>query len=585
MPDVPYSSQFDDIYFSKQDGLAETRHVFLEGNNLPEAWKGQKEFTIFETGFGTGLNFLATWSLFDEAKNEGQKLHFISVEKYPLQTDSIELYLKHWENEFGDRLKILCDLYPSLSDETHQIKVSEDVTLTLIFDDVNKALPELETQIDVWFLDGFTPAKNPDMWRDSLFEQMARLSKGKASVATFTAAGAIKRGLAKNGFDVLKVKGFGLKRDMITAIYQQKQKSNSKKTIAIIGAGLAGTAMAYVLNQQGYKVTIYDSGSSIANAASGNEQGFYNPRFAAQWDESAQFFSAGYTEILKLGEAFGHEFDFDPCDALHIINDQKKAQRFSKMLESWEWDESQMRLVQPDEASQIAGIELQESCLYLPQSGSLNLRKLCKFYAKGIDIKFNQNITDLNDLSEGIIILCNAHQANSYSETGWLELESVRGQISKVAASPLSQNINCNLHYGGYISRTHAGMHTIGATFQKWLNHRDITQEDHSRNIEIMQQNIPVLAQEEFDIQSGWAGFRCASKDRFPIVGKVPSIENTYISTAFGSHGIVGSLIAAHYISDLIQESDTLCLSKETQYALSPQRFLDRMQKKQGTAL
>ena len=236
MKGAPRSKIFDDVYFSAEDGLAETRHVFLAGNNLPDAWEGRERFPIAETGFGTGLNFLAAWKLFAETATPGQSLEFISFEKYPLSaaeisdalTDSLSLegegrgeggddsglYPPHpnplpvGERGYESYLEGMVALYPEGG------KVAENVTLRLIIGDVNEELPKLQTPVDCWFLDGFRPSSNPEMWTDTVFENMARLTVVGGTFATFTSAGFVRRGLQAAGFEVSKIPGFGRKREM-----------------------------------------------------------------------------------------------------------------------------------------------------------------------------------------------------------------------------------------------------------------------------------------------------------------------------------------------------------------------------------
>jgi tRNA 5-methylaminomethyl-2-thiouridine biosynthesis bifunctional protein len=219
MSATPRSEIFDDVYFSAVDGLAETRHVFLEGNNLPDAWMGDgagcDEFVIAETGFGTGLNFLAAWDLFARSAVDGQNLHFISFEKYPLSVEQIGEYLAPWKDQFKTILPVYLNNYPDQLVGVQHVQMDEHIELTLIFDDVNEAIPKLEARVDAWFLDGFKPSSNPDMWSETVFSNMARLGKAGCSFATFTAAGFVKRGLMAAGFEVDKVRGFGTKRDML----------------------------------------------------------------------------------------------------------------------------------------------------------------------------------------------------------------------------------------------------------------------------------------------------------------------------------------------------------------------------------
>lgn len=215
MKGAPRSEIFDDVYFSAEDGLEETRHVFLRGNDLPFRWESAgRDFAICETGFGTGLNFLAAWALFSRSAKPGQKLRFISFEKYPLSAIQIRDALAVWTLEFPVLLDVFLEAYPVELHGTQKIDLG-NAELTLIFGDVNEEMPKLKDKIDCWFLDGFKPASNPDMWSETVFSNMARLSRSGATFATFTAAGAVKRGLQEAGFAVEKVKGFGRKRDML----------------------------------------------------------------------------------------------------------------------------------------------------------------------------------------------------------------------------------------------------------------------------------------------------------------------------------------------------------------------------------
>jgi tRNA 5-methylaminomethyl-2-thiouridine biosynthesis bifunctional protein len=213
MSDVPRSKQFDDVYFSAQDGLAETRHVFLGGNNLPYAWAGKKQFTICETGFGTGLNFLAVLQLL--ARSDAPEcLHYISFEKYPLEKAYIAECLANWA-ELSEELGVLLSFYPTdINVEKIKLSVFDHLVVTLFFGDVNDCMPKMDEKVDCWFLDGFKPSSNPDMWSETVFENMARLSHEGSSLATFTSAGFVRRGLKAAGFDIRKIRGFGRKREM-----------------------------------------------------------------------------------------------------------------------------------------------------------------------------------------------------------------------------------------------------------------------------------------------------------------------------------------------------------------------------------
>ena len=221
----PYSSIFEDVYFSSDNGLLETDYVFIKGNELITRWQApaDKHFTIIETGFGTGLNFLCACKCWLENAPENAVLHFISVEKYPLTAVDMCKALQRWPE-----LKSIADAflarYETLLATGLASFFNHQIQLHVMFGDATDCLRLLNSKADAWFLDGFAPAKNPDMWQTALFEQMARLSHSKTSFATFTSAGAVRRGLAAAGFVVNKRAGFGKKREMIfghfTAINQ-----------------------------------------------------------------------------------------------------------------------------------------------------------------------------------------------------------------------------------------------------------------------------------------------------------------------------------------------------------------------------
>ncbi|NOT16310.1 MAG: tRNA (5-methylaminomethyl-2-thiouridine)(34)-methyltransferase MnmD [Methylotenera sp.] len=213
----PYASAFDDVYFSSDDGLAETEYVFLQGNNLAERWQNLqgKTFTIAETGFGTGLNFLCAAKLWLETAPEMTVLHFISTEKYPLSLQDISKALQLWPT-LSELSEALLTQYESLLLQNSNISLFNNrIKLRLLVGDANEQLPQITTQVNAWFLDGFAPSKNPEMWQSALFQQMAKLSNTETTIATFTSAGAVRRGLVEVRFAMKKRAGFGKKREML----------------------------------------------------------------------------------------------------------------------------------------------------------------------------------------------------------------------------------------------------------------------------------------------------------------------------------------------------------------------------------
>ncbi len=562
----PRSEMFDDVYFSALGGLEETRHVFIDGNNLPARWVDQSRFTVCETGFGTGLNFLTAWALFEETAPADAVLDYISFEKYPLKPEDIKTYLAPWNHVFGSRLDHLCREYPMRAPGFHRIVFLPRVILTLIFDDVNEALPELEANVDCWFLDGFTPAKNPEMWTQTVFENMVRLSNKDASFATFTAAGDVRRGLEQAGFEVRKEKGFAHKRDMLCGRFTGpgREKKKKHKSVSILGGGLAGTACAHVFQQYGLDPVLYEKTLELGAGASGNQTGLYNPRLTALRDPVSNFYAPAFMQGLRSFSK-SKDIDFHPCGALHLVTNEDKKKRFAQTAQNWSWQEGALQYLNSDQASDIAGIELDHEALYLPQSGSINPKKLCEAYAEGTEIYFNKTPA-LEELKTDAVCLANG--AGVLDICANLPVHTVRGQVSYVAPTSISQKLKTALCYSGYISPIVNGEHVIGSTFQKWLTHTDILEEDHETNLSKLVEAVPALY--GLKAQHGWAALRTTSKDHFPVIGHYK--DNVYMSTAHGSHGSLSTLMGAHLLADLLR-GGPLCLPKFSVKALTPDRF------------
>lgn len=206
---VPVSKQFDDPYFSLENGMEETRHVFLSGNDLPQRF--QDGFHIAELGFGTGLNLLTAWQSWRGSKTKG-RLHFTSFEAFPMEADAMERSLSLFPVE--------ADLAALLLDAMENGRTSfatDDLKFELVVGDARETVPSWGGSADAWFLDGFSPAKNPQLWEPELLKAVYQKTKSNGTAATYTAAGAVRRALNDAGFDVERIPGFGRKRHMTKA--------------------------------------------------------------------------------------------------------------------------------------------------------------------------------------------------------------------------------------------------------------------------------------------------------------------------------------------------------------------------------
>ncbi|MEE9453286.1 MAG: tRNA (5-methylaminomethyl-2-thiouridine)(34)-methyltransferase MnmD [Paracoccaceae bacterium] len=206
---VPYAQEFGDAYFSDGDGLAETQHVFLDGNGLPGRFCDG--FHIAELGFGTGLNLLAAWKACEES-GAGTRLHYTSFEAYPMTSDDMARALQAWPElaPYASRLLTVWRAGATLETDTLHLEV--------ILGDARETLPMWQGQADAWFLDGFAPTKNPELWSPEILRAVARHTAPNGTFATYTAAGHVRRALQDAGFVVTRRPGFGAKRHMSTGI-------------------------------------------------------------------------------------------------------------------------------------------------------------------------------------------------------------------------------------------------------------------------------------------------------------------------------------------------------------------------------
>lgn len=547
------STRFGDIYFNPTDALGEIEHVFLQGNRLPHLWTETKtrHFIIAETGFGTGLNCLMAWALFEQTTQPDQHLHFISVEKYPLHKTHLTQALAPFRPKLGAQIDRLLDQYPLLVQGQHRIWLSDHVTLTLIFDEAVTGFRQINTAVDAWFLDGFAPNKNPDMWSEALFEQIGRLSHTQTCFATFTAAGAVKRGLQHAGFHVEKINGFGRKRDMLIGQFTQDNQRplTLPKNVAIIGAGIAGASCAASFARRGVDVHVFEQNSAPAMGASGNSIGLINPKPSVGDTLTGTLTTDGFGFILRRLKDLSrdHDLGFLQNGTCHLANTPVKQQRFEKLLTQRKWHPDHMRLLNATEASDLLGTHISYDALVYPDGGQCNPKALTQALLthKNITKHFNNAIQNINNIKKNYekIIVCSGLSAISllvpFGKT--LPLQAMRGQTTLVRFH--DKTIPMGIGYGGYCSATYTdGLAMIGATFDRTRESADILAEDDQENIKNFLIHCPDLGG-QFDILGQWAGVRVTTPQRAPLFGHVT--ENISVCLALGSHGMTMSGVIA----------------------------------------
>ena len=286
-PESPRSPRFDDRYHAPYGAFAQAAHVFLAGNGLPARWQARDAFTVLETGFGLGNNFLATWAAWRADPRRCERLRFISIEKHPLRLEDLRRALANTrERALATQL---CDAWPPLTPDLHVMPFEDGrVELLLVLGGAVERLRDLVASVDAFYLDGFAPARNPQMWEPAIFKALSRLAAPAATAATWSAARAVRDGLQQAGFTWRAADGIGGKRHITLATFEPRAplrkpvaRTGDRRVerVAIVGGGLAGAACARALAREGLQCTVFDRLAQPAGAASGNAAGLFHGVF------------------------------------------------------------------------------------------------------------------------------------------------------------------------------------------------------------------------------------------------------------------------------------------------------------------
>ncbi len=561
---APHSSAFDDVYFSRHDGRAETEHVFLEANRLPErfrAWPEGRPFVIGETGFGTGLNMLCAWACFDAHAPDHARLHLVSTELYPLERRDLARALEAWPDLAGRAAALLAQ-WPEPVSGVHRLWLDKRVTLDLHFGDTTERLRCLDGRVDAWFLDGFAPARNPDMWQPTLFAAMAARSRPGATFATFTCAGVVKRGLAAAGFAWRKVPGFGRKREMLAGEILDPPADERRRAtpwftppapgpgqrVAVIGGGIAGTSVAAALARRGVPVTLIDREAPGAGA-SGNRQGMLYVKLAAETNDQSRCYLAGLLHSRRWLDALDPDGTlWHPCGVLQLATGPREAKRQARFLDNHPLPESVVRAISSAQASQLAGIPVESDGLEYPLAGWVRPDALCRRLAAtpGVTLQRGE-VHDITATPEGWrlsmtvdegaseleadqVVIATASLANGFAQTAELPLQPVRGQVSSLTlpeGAPAPNRVICA---GGYVAPPLEGQLTFGATFRPNETDARVSDADHRTNRDELTRTLPGYAAAleasgaslDATTLEGRAAVRAASPDKTPYAGPVP---------------------------------------------------------------
>lgn len=566
---IPYSAAYEDCYFSASGGPEQARHVFLGGNQLPDRWQG-RDFVVLETGFGLGLNFLCTWQAWKSAP--GRRLHYVAIEKHPFRPDDLRRLHARWP-ELAPFAAQLQAQWPLPLPGLHRLDFG-DVVLTLCFGDAEALLPRLSLVADALYLDGFAPAKNPEMWSDEIFAALARLAAPGATLASWSVQDDMMFRLARAGFRLEKRSGFGTKRYMLAGWKPGEQKSalagrRSKRRVAVIGAGIAGAATAHALAARGHAVTVFEAAAAPAQGASGNHAGVFRP--LPSLDDSR------LSRLLRAGFLHGrHLFDALPgarlgwTGTLHVARDAKHedTQRRVAAGQPAEF----CRFLERAEAAQVAGWPVELGGWWFPQAGWINPPSLVRALLAGIDVRCGQRIDNLAAIDADDVVIANGIGAPALAPGFTLPIRPGRGLVSHVpeAATPPFGIVATRV---GYVTPAVDGIRCAGATTQVGDLDPAPRRDDHIENLQRLDMILPGFGKAlDPDTLDGRVSFRPMSPDRLPIVGPLSASEGLWIADGFGARGLVFAAICAELLASRIG-GEPLPLEDDLVAAIAPTRF------------
>ncbi len=619
---VPSAPDFGDIYHPRAGALGQARHVFLGGNGLPGRWAGRSRFVVLETGFGLGHNFLATWAAWQQDAQRCGRLWYLAIEKHPLRRE--DLARVHAQSALPAQAAELLRQWPPLTPDMHLLDFDGGrVRLLLAFGDIAQVLPELVASVDAFYLDGFAPDRNPAMWDAWRLRQLPRLAAPGATVATWSVAGALRQGLSAAGFTVQKAPGFSGKREMTVGRFEPhfsnpappgRRPLAGVRRVAVVGAGLAGSAVAAALAGRGLAVQVLERQPGPAQATSGQAGGLFHGVVHAQDGAHARWLRAAAIHTARvlrplLAQAGVAGAVAGAVDGLLRGEQQLPREAMQLLLEALALPADYLRL------ASWPGTGNARAAWHYPDGGWVAPADLCRHWLQqpGIDMHSGQAVQQLQRTPGGwqlrgsagqvlaeadAVVLCNAADARRLCGPGmpW-PLQPVRGQTTLLPADTAGlPALPQPLADGGYALRLADGRWLCGATAQRDDADPGLRTADHQHNLATLRRltgwaGAPDPA--SLGGLGGRVGWRLQSDDRLPLLGpvaasqastgsrpadqprRVPRQPGLYVFTALGSRGITHAALGAELLASWLT-GDPLPAPAALVDALDVARFTSR---------
>ncbi|HEY9065753.1 MAG TPA: bifunctional tRNA (5-methylaminomethyl-2-thiouridine)(34)-methyltransferase MnmD/FAD-dependent 5-carboxymethylaminomethyl-2-thiouridine(34) oxidoreductase MnmC [Burkholderiaceae bacterium] len=630
---IPRSAEYGDVYHPRIGALQQARHVFLDGNALPARWGARRHFVIAETGFGLGNNFLATWQAWRDDPARCERLTFVSIERHPLVRD--DLRAAHDGSPLRELSDQLVAAWPPLTRDLHQLVFEAGrVRLLLALGDVQDWLPELRLHADAFYLDGFAPARNPRMWDERVCRALARLAAPGATLATWSAASALRADLTSAGFDVRLAAGIGGKRDITLATYAprfvprtspsrasavpQGDASDERRAL-IVGAGLAGCAAAWALAEHGWQTQLLDRCAHIASEASGNPAGLFHGIINADEGTHARFNRAAAFEAHRaVATALAEHRAAGSTAGLVRLEHATEVEAMRAILARLGLPPAYAQALTANAIAELAGIAQASPGWFYPSGGWVDPAGLARSFIEraGARVRFKGN-TEVHALRRDaagrwqaldahgdviaaapVLVVANAWSAARLLPDARLPLQTTRGQLSWVAAdtAPAGLVTRVPVAGAGYLLPPHAGRIAFGATSCPDDPDPTVRAADHRANLAQLGRltGHTHLTIDEAQL-GGRTAWRCAAPDRLPVVGAVPAwsaadqpqhgprrldqvrfvprVPGLFVYTALGSRGITWSALGAQVLAAAIVEDAVAPLAASLCDAIDPARF------------
>jgi tRNA 5-methylaminomethyl-2-thiouridine biosynthesis bifunctional protein len=614
---TPYSPEYGDVYHSADSGPGQARHVFLGGNDLPARWAGTRVFTIVETGFGLGLNFLATWQAWRGDATRPERLHFVSIEKHPFTREGLaELHARY--REFAPLAAELRAGWPLPLPGLHRLHFEDGrVTLTLAFGDIADVLPKLRLAADAIYLDGFAPDRNPGMWATTVMKGLARLARPGATAATYTTARAVRDALAATGFVPELRAGFGRKRQMLAARFSPPRPPRhappaaprwSERRAIVIGAGLAGVAVVERLAARGWAIELIERHAGPAAEASGMPACSFHPQVSRDDSILSRLTRTGFLYALdrwRALEAAGHRLDWQRCGVLQVAKDARDEARMAATVRALAFPAGYLDFLPRGTAGSRAGVETNAGGWWFPESGwmrpaELIAAQLAAAHARGaVAVRMSTTAHALardGDIwrvlapdgaviaSAPVVVLANSHDAARLVPLG-AALKRVRGQLTLLPAGSLP-SLRTVLAGLGHLVPAGNGAAVAGATYDFDDEDTAPSEEGNAGNLARLERLLPGSAA-HFDPArlTGAVGFRCVAPDRLPLIGALPDVQATrldshafprlpglYGALGYASRGLTWAMLGGELVASAV-EGEPLPLEGDLADAVDPARF------------